>query len=508
MASVLFTNGLNIARSLAVLRTFDLIRYSTDSSLGVTLTLTDAGTIDLSSQLGLVGATIYAHVGGSRITTGRGADRLIGNNGDDILDGGLGSNLLVGGKGNDRYVVNSSGDTIVEALNQGYDTILLSGVTLYTMPANVEALVVVGDAHAEVHGNALGNSITGGASSFNVLYGEGGDDILTSVGFLDVLRGGIGDDTYDLTGEALAGVVEAANEGFDTVLVSRTITAGFANVERVILTGSRAADMTGSDANDILIGNSATNVFDGGRGDDTLDGGGGIDTARYFQRYVPGMVTHVGGVTTVVAALAQQGTDTLTNIEFLRFTGGVYDVLAQRFVTDNPGVVLTGTGAANAFSPTAPASFRTTSGEDTITGLDGADTIDGGAGADVMIGGLGDDIYFVDAMETGVGANALPGDQVIELAGQGNDLVLARVNGVVLADNVERLTLLEGVVSGSGNALANVITGNSGANELFGLDGNDTLDGMGGADRMVGGAGDDTYTFDNEGDPPSAATPA
>ena len=63
----------------------------------------------------------------------------------------------------------------------------------------------------------------------------------------------------------------------------------------------------------------------------------------------------------------------------------------------------------------------------------------------------------------------------------------------MLGANVENLTLLETDprATGTGNALANVITGNCGDN---------VLDGAGGADTLVGGAGNDTYIVDVSGD--------
>jgi Ca2+-binding RTX toxin-like protein len=127
-------------------------------------------------------------------------------------------------------------------------------------------------------------------------------------------------------------------------------------------------------------------------------------------------------------------------------------------------------------------------GADDLSGGAGNDVLDGGFGNDILRGGTGDDRYYVE--------NA--GDSVVEAAGAGRDTVFARYSAT-LGANVEDLVLLDGV-TGTGNALANVITGNAADNTLYGLDGNDVLDGKAGADRMIGGAGDDTYFFDRTGD--------
>ncbi len=149
-----------------------------------------------------------------------------------------------------------------------------------------------------------------------------------------------------------------------------------------------------------------------------------------------------------------------------------------------------------------------TADNEQLIGTDGNDHLDGGAGEDTLQGGLGDDYYIVNSI----------GDQVIELANQGFDSVVASVD-YTLSDNVENLFLTGNATVGTGNSADNflvanqslastlygndgndVIIGGAGDDTLYGDAGNDHLNGGAGADSLVGGTGDDYYVVDNIGD--------
>ncbi len=69
-----------------------------------------------------------------------------------------------------------------------------------------------------------------------------------------------------------------------------------------------------------ITGTAANETFTGGTGNDTIDGGAGIDTATYSGKLANYSVTKSGNTYTVKDKTGTDGTDTLTNIESLKFT--------------------------------------------------------------------------------------------------------------------------------------------------------------------------------------------
>ena len=117
-----------------------------------------------------------------------------------------------------------------------------------------------------------------------------------------------------------------------------------------------------------------------------------------------------------------------------------------------------------------------------LEGADGADLLDGGLGADTLVGGFGNDRYVVDQA----------GDAIVELTGQGDDLLVARVTFTLATGNsIETMT----TVNASALTAIN-LTGNEFAQSLYGNAGDNILAGGGGADYLVGGLGNDSFLVD------------
>lgn len=380
--------------------------------------------------------------GNDALNGGAGQDRLFGGTGNDTLDGGTGNDTMTGGTGDDTYFIDTLSDTILEAAGEGTDTVV--GAFSYVLSANLENLTLTGTANLSGTGNASNNVIIGNSGS-NTLDGGAGSD---------TLRGGAGDDTYivDTTGDQ---IIENAGEGTDTVQSSATYTLGV-DIENLTLTGSTNIDGTGNGLDNVIAGNSGANTLDGGAGNDTMSGGSGDDT------YI------VDSAGDAIAELSGQGTDT------------VRSALSYTLGANLENLVLTGTAANGTGNDL----------DNAITGNGANNTLDGGAGNDALAGGGGNDTYVIDSA----------GDQVIENAGEGTDLVMASV-AFALGNNLENLTLTGSLaISAVGNALDNILTGNGAANLIDGGGGHDTIDGGAGADTLAGGTGNDTYIVDDAGD--------
>ncbi len=97
------------------------------------------------------------------------------------------------------------------------------------------------------------------------------------------------------------------------------------------LTGTAANDsLVGGDDNDSLSGTAGDDFLQGGAGSDILDGGSGTDTAVYGGNVADYAISNSNGSITITdtnATDGDDGTDSLTNIETLSFVDGDISVV-------------------------------------------------------------------------------------------------------------------------------------------------------------------------------------
>lgn len=456
---------------VALLQNVQIDQLREENFVPASLPVTNLPTEGADSLVGTAQDDVIEALGGD--------DTVEGLAGNDTLNGGAGNDTLKGGLGNDVYIVDSTLDQVIEATNEGNDSVL-SSVT-FTLAVNVENLTLTGNGAINATGNTLANVLIGndaanslaGGNGNDILIGGGGNDRLDGGGNNDNMRGGTGNDTYVVNSSADA-VIENAAEGDDTVSSSISYTLG-ANLERLALSGGAALNGTGNQLANFISGNTGANILLGGEGNDTLSGLNGNDTldggtGNDSMNGGAGDDTFFvdSGLDQVIEA-ANSGSDTVNSL--LSYTLGAN--------LENLNLVGQGqlTGTGNTLN-------------NVISGNTSANILDGGIGVDTLMGGAGNDTYIVENVA----------DVVVESSSSGTDTVLSSVS-YTLGNNVERLTLTgSSATSGTGNSLANTLNGNTGNNQLNGGAGNDRINGGQGADEMIGGTGNDTYWVDNAGD--------
>jgi len=427
----------------------------------------------------------------NRITGTAAANTLVGGNGEDTLDGGAGADSMAGGQSDDVFIVDNVGDQVVEASNEGTDTV--RSTISFVLGLNVENLTLLGAANLTGTGNGAANVLTGNNGG-NVLAGGASDDLLLGEAGNDTLNGGPGADTMNGGANNDVIIVDNAGDqaigggGIDRVNASINFSLG-ADIENLTLTGSGNIRGTGNNLSNTIVGNGGNNTLFGSgghdslvgnAGNDTVNGGVGIDTMKGGAGNDLLIVDNVND-----QALGGGGNDTVNAAVNFSLAGDVENLTLTgagnvRGTGNALGNTIIGNGGNN--------NLFGSNGRDSLLGNAGNDTVNGGAGIDTMKGGAGNDLLIVD--------NA--SDQA--LGGGGTDTVNAAVN-FTLANDVENLTLVGSAnVNGTGNFFANVIAGNGGRNALSGNGGNDRLTGNNGDDTLNGGANNDTLLGGNGND--------
>lgn len=356
---------------------------------------------------------------------------------------------------------------------------------------------LIGDIDADLDDDLFGEAGDDwleGRSGNDHLYGGDGNDRLDGGTGVDTMAGGNGNDTYYVnTANDVINEAAGAGSGFDRVYSHAADYTLSVNVERLTLQGLEAVigpngqvlllpaaingtgnaldnvldgnaianTLSGLGGSDLLYGQGGDDTLNGGSGSDLLDGGSGTDTLR--------------GGTGDDAYVVDAAADAIVEGAVLGGYDTVYASASYTLASNVERLVLTGGGPLNGTG---------NEGANRLDGNSGANRLDGAGGIDDLRGHDGNDTYVVDNLFDTVSEDGG--------AGSGIDTVQASVSYRLNDSDVENLVLTgAGVISGTGNASANLIVGNTVANTLVGEAGHDTLNGGAGNDLLRGDAGND-----------------
>ena len=435
--------------------------------------------------------------------------------------------------------------------------------TAETLTGSAAAEEIVARGGNDVVDGGTGNDLIWGGGGNDTIFGGAGDDLVYAGANEDRLDGGLGNDTYRVTGTQAEGW--ASFEGYDTYVDSAgtdTVQAYGNNVDIGVVgwtgTGVETIDGTratgtvtvidnssanlldfrtttlvggnvridGNAGNDTLYGSAGHDTLISGIGNDVIDGGAGNDTYRVTGNQAGGWASFHG-----YDAYSDTGTSNSSADRLQAIGTGDVDIGVTGWgstgieVIDGSGATgttrLVGDGSANVlnFSATTFVGshflFNGGAGNDTITGTAGSDVIMGDIGDDKVDGGNGADTYRITGNQAGGWASFHSYDTYTDTGTSGIDKLQAvgtgdvdigmdgwsAANGIEVIDGSGAAGVTRLIGNGNANVLNFSATTFVGSNFLFnGGAGNDTITGTAGNDVIMGDIGDDKVDGGNGSD--------
>lgn len=242
-------------------------------------------TDDSDDLFGYVTADMMFGAGGDDTLVGEdGDDMLFGGTGKDSLDAGGGNDTLQGGVGNDTLNGGVGSDTYLFGRGHGTD--------------RIREIDVRGNDVVQFDEDVLASDVTVRRQEMDLIVKIKG----TADGFVvvDFFQGDVG------SGYQIDGMRFSNGTTWD--------------VETV-----KALALRPGGEDETLIGSVQNDTWTPGPGDDTIDGGAGLDTASYLGNLIGYKLT-LGATTTAPSTVTHlhtafdgEGTDSLTNVERLKF---------------------------------------------------------------------------------------------------------------------------------------------------------------------------------------------
>ncbi|GCL40849.1 choice-of-anchor L domain-containing protein [Dolichospermum planctonicum] len=440
-----------------------------------------------------------------------------GNAGNNVITGNSGDNTLTGRAGNDTYVfsvANALGaDTIVEAANEGIDTIdfsdpktniagpvninlgittqqsvTVSNLKLTLSAGNVIENAIGGAGNDLITGNALNNLLQGGSGN-DRLSGQNGNDILMGGPGTDNLNGGNGNDT--LWGGGNSGsivdpsLIDNLNggQGQDRFWFKRDYSfssspsLGLSSIENFV-EGEDKIALSKASFNAISVDSGDLSATDFAVVTD--DPSATFSNARIVYSQSTGYVFYNSNGSAAGGESRFAKVDPGITLDRNDFTvigtqsSSVDYVLSDLYENFN----LTGTGNINGTGNIGNNVITGNSGHNILDGGSGNDTLIGGSGNDTLIGGLGNDQYQFNGVFNNLGV-----DTINFQAGQ-----------ISQGENRDKIALSKATFSAITNAVGQALTD-------FGVVPNDNSVGASNA-RIVYSQGTGSLFYNSNGSTP------
>ncbi|QPF90219.1 FG-GAP-like repeat-containing protein [Bradyrhizobium commune] len=310
---------------------------------------------------------IKAGSGGDTLLGGDGNDTLVTGKGNDTLDGGSGDNTakFTGNEADYHVTFNADGSvTVADQRSLGWNvpgspdgtdtlkniqhiqfadkTVNVSDLKAYTDATH--STVVFGGSGSEVlSAEHVTNAVIVGGGGAHLMIGGSGNDIYYVDNAADTVTE-YGNNGPSMLNVGDMGGIDEVRTTLSSYALPDTHAAGIfnkGNIENLTYVGTGNFNGVGNSLDNVITGGAGADTLTGGGGNDTLDGKGGLNEAVYSGNFADYKITVVDGVTTItdLRAGSPDGTDTLKNIELLKFADGIKHFNPQDFT---PGAVSTG----------------------------------------------------------------------------------------------------------------------------------------------------------------------
>ena len=372
-------------------------------NLALGLALNDGdGSIDvLASIENVTGSTHKDSIIGDKQ-----AHQLAGGGGDDLLAGGKGADVYLhsgtsadgddtinaGDNGVDRVIFTTPDLYDLRYERHGDDLVIgtyLAGDSFQDGPFDGSLRIV-----NHYAGSAI-DTVEIDTSFYNTTYGT--DPEVARLHFTTDLANGLDntEDTEVLLGSDVGETINANGGYYDMI---------FANGGDDVVHGGDGFDnIRGGTGNDQIFGDGGNDALRGQEGDDLIDGGDDFDIVHYNLVAGAVEVDLLAGYARDRDVSGNTGTDTIANVESVR--GSNFDDLIAgddgfNALNGNGGDdVLDGRGEAdNLIGGFGNDHLFGGDGDDFVDGGDGDDLLFGGSGIDVLVGGEGTDTFQVSVL--------------------------------------------------------------------------------------------------------------